>query len=152
MKVSVVLREALIADLVKCCYSKGLQITVNSVNKLIYLIQTLYSDEVPIIYDYYLYEKDGPINFALRADLTKSFMLNNIIIKCSGEIEPSSNTLNAIKQGWAFLEKVRPYVDEVLNRFGEITEKELNNLSSIVYINKHIDEFITEDIDRDVFI
>jgi len=151
VRVSTVLREALIAEFAKCCYSKGLCLTFDSVGKLIYLLQVLYN-KVPIIYDYYLYEKNGPVGVGLEKDIKESVILNNIIIK-DGEIEPDNNTLNAIKKGWIFLEKVRPHISDVLDRFGEITHKELDNISSVVYINKHIDEFVTEeDVDKNVFI
>lgn len=128
---------AVIAEYAYLFSENGLRLTDDKLQKIIYLTQALYDVD---FFDYFVYLGSGPFSVSIDVTLAEANALS--IVSAGLFIMPGH--LNAfLRKGSEekFLQEINPYIKGVFENFGKLCEKRLNLISSIVYIDKYLDEF-----------
>jgi hypothetical protein len=135
---------------------EGKYLTNNFMHKLVFLIQSV--PYAPKYCDFFYFKKEGPVSSTLDIDLITTEYIEGIAyynnqnnkvafpgIGTQGlKIVPGFNCFDICKKNHLFLREMKPFVDIVLDLGSN--EEEYSLLASIVYIDRHIEEFIKENI------
>lgn len=134
------------------------KLTGNLVHKIIFLIQNV--KEAPLFYDFFYFEKAGPLCANIDIDLMDAesaggiryYDKQNNIVHSPGicdehlTIGPGPEYRKIYKENKEFFQKIYPFI-EIVKNLGT-TEYDYNMLASITYIDNHIEEFIEEKVDK----
>ena len=105
--------------------------------KMIYILQEIY--ETPCNYEYTLYNY-GPYSEDLAADLKSFASMEGVTVQWSDKlgykIMPAAKTEHFRQRAGDFLEKYDANIQEAVNLFGEMTARDLELRSTIIYVSK----------------
>ncbi len=128
---------ALMADLTLKLEGVSPQFGKTVLQKLVYILQTLY--KVPCGYDFRLYNY-GPYSAQLANDLDFFETLEGVSIGWSKgrgyKIEKAAKTEHFRKRGKAFLDEYNSKIKNTVEEFGTMSAKELELRSTIIYASK----------------
>jgi uncharacterized protein YwgA len=103
--------------------------------KLVFILQEVY--KVPCDYEYTLYNY-GPYSNELAGDLSFFASLDGVKVEWNQglgyKILPAPKTDHFRQKVRAFLDKYKNSIDEVINKFGRMSARELELCSTIIYV------------------
>jgi uncharacterized protein YwgA len=136
-------RYGLIAELARRLYGKSPQFGKTILQKMVFLLQEVYGVKCGYQYDLYTY---GPFSSQLLQDLDLvetlgGVQVDSVVSKLGGyHIVPGRENDALREKTKDFLQKpdVSDAMDKLLEEFGSFNAKELELLSTIVYVDKEM--------------
>jgi uncharacterized protein YwgA len=127
--------------------SRGLPPGKKALQKLVHLVEELGGVDAGYRFSFYTY---GPYASDLTADLDAVAGLGGIVVSYSADENAYSITSGdgkdwVLNQGAEFLKRSREAIDRVVSQFGERLAKDLELVSTIVYLRRHAPELLKAD-------
>lgn len=110
-----------------------------ALQKLIYLLQEIYSVDLGYEFSLYTY---GPFSAQLLNDLDVAAALGGVHVEYVGDglggykISPGPHASNLVQHAEKFLTDIRDSLDAVTEQFGHLTAKDLELRSTIIYVDR----------------
>ena len=131
-----------IADLTQRLRGVSPQFGKTALQKMVFLLQEVYKVDVGYSFGFHTF---GPFAGELLGDLDFAELMGAVVVKPAEgtygygySIEPGDHIEEYREKAGEFLSQHRQEIDTLVNEFGTKTAKDLELLTTIVYLNKEI--------------